>query len=57
MFKYLLMSIVIVPILIGITTAKRYSGRRALSSLTTGCGAYGVLWIGMLCFLTIWWLG
>ena len=54
MFKYLLLSIVIAPVLIGIVAAKRVRG---LPVLMAGGAAYFVFYVGMLYFLKTRWVG
>ena len=57
MFKYLLMSIVIVPVLLGIKAATRRSGLRGLPMVLTGWVLYGLLWLCMLYYLEHRWVG
>lgn len=54
MFKYLLLSIVIAPVLLGIATAKR---GRGLTLLLAGGASYFVLYVAMLYFLKGRWVG
>jgi hypothetical protein len=57
MFKYLLVSIVIVPVLLGVMAANGRGGRRGLSVLRIVWVLYGVLWVGMLYYLENRWVG
>jgi hypothetical protein len=56
-FKYLLMSIVIVPILLGVKAADGRGGPRGLRVLIIGWVLYSILWVGMLYFLRHRWVG
>lgn len=51
MSKYLLMSIVIVPALLGLGAAKVRNGTRARSALRVGWVGYAILWFGALYYL------
>ena len=51
MFKSILMSVAIAPILLGVIAAKRRGGGRDLAVLRVGWIAYAVLWIGALYYL------
>ena len=51
MYKSLLMSIAIVPILLGLIAAKGRKGGRDLASLRVGWIAYSIIWIGALYYL------
>jgi hypothetical protein len=57
LFTYLLMSIVIVPVLLGIKAATNRSGTRGLRMLLNGWVLYGVLWLCMLYFVKHRWVG
>ena len=57
MFKYLLMSIVIVPVLLGMKAATDRSGPNGLRILLAGWVLYGLLWFSMLYFLKDRWVG
>lgn len=54
MFKYLLISIVIVPVLLGIFAARKPNGRLVLG---TSFVVYGILWVALLYFLKRRWVG
>jgi len=56
-FKYLLISIVIVPVLLGIKAADIRSGSRGLRVLIGAWGLYGTLWLAMLYYLKHHWIG
>jgi len=56
-FNYLLMSIVIVPVLLGMKAATSRSGPRGFRLLLTGWVLYGVLWLCMLYYLDRRWVG
>ena len=56
MFKYVLISIVIVPVLLGVKAATYPSGRRGLRVLAVGWILYGVVWVAMLYFLRHRWV-
>jgi len=56
-FKYLLISIVIVPVLLGVKAADGRTGPRGLRVLITGWVLYGVLWLGLLYYLKNHWVG
>ena len=51
MFKSILISITILPILVGVMAAKGRDGGRDLSALRVGWAAYALLWMGALYFL------
>ncbi len=51
MYKSLLMSIAIAPILLGLIAAKGREGGRSFSTLRIGWVAYSVFWIGALYYL------
>jgi hypothetical protein len=55
MFKYLLISIAIVPLLVGVSAAKGDDGRRRRSALRVGWVLYAVLWFGVLYYLRYRW--
>jgi hypothetical protein len=57
MFAYLLMSIVIVPVLLGVKATTRRQGLRGLRMLLTGWVLYAALWLCMLYFLKNRWVG
>lgn len=57
MLKYLLISIVIVPVLLGIVAADRRVGQRDIRLLVTGWLVYSALWIGLLYYLKMHWVG
>jgi hypothetical protein len=50
-FKSILISVTIVPILVGVMAAKGRDGGRDLAALRVGWVAYAVLWLGALYFL------
>ena len=56
MFKYLLMSIVIVPVLLGMKAATSRGGLRGPWVLLTGWVLYSVLWLCMLYYLERRWV-
>jgi hypothetical protein len=56
-FTFLLMSVVIVPVLLGVKAASSRSGPRGLRMLLIGWVLYGVLWLCMLYFLKTRWVG
>jgi hypothetical protein len=56
-FNYLLMSIVIVPVLLGVNAAMSRSGQRGLRMLLTGWVLFGVLYLCMLYYLKHRWVG
>lgn len=51
MFKSILISVAIVPILLGMIAAKGRDGGRDLAALRIGWVAYAVLWFGALYYL------
>ena len=55
MFQDLVISIVIVPVLIGIQAAKFGNGARDRLILRVTWGAYGLLWFGLLYYLRYRW--
>lgn len=55
--KYLLISIVIVPVLLGIKTATGRNGTRGLRDLLVGWVIYSLLWVGLLYLLSRRWVG
>ena len=57
MFKYLLISIVIVPVLLGVKAANTRIGPRGLPVLVVGWVLFSVFWVGMLHYLRQRWLG
>jgi hypothetical protein len=56
-FKYLLLSIVIVPVLLGVKAAEYRSQARGFRVLMIGWAVYGVTWLGMLYYLRDRWVG
>jgi hypothetical protein len=50
-FKYILISMVIVPLLIGVIAVKGRSGAKDYSALRIGWVVYAVFWFGTLYFL------
>ena len=57
MFKLLLISIVIVPVLLGMQAARRRRGRHALGLLLALVLTYDVLYWLMLYYLRVRWVG
>jgi hypothetical protein len=57
MFKLLLISIVIVPVLLGMRAATSGGGRRGLGLLLALLLAYDVLYWAMLYYLRVRWVG
>jgi hypothetical protein len=57
MFKYLFISIVIVPVLLGAKAASVPGGPRGLRVLIAGWVLYSVFWVGMLYYLKHRWVG
>ena len=55
MFKYFLISIAIVPLLVGVSAAKVPDGGRSRSALRIGWFLYAVLWFGVLYYLRYRW--
>lgn len=55
MFKYFLISIVIAPILVGMSAAKGRKGGDNRSALIVGWVVYSVLWFGALYYLRYRW--
>ena len=55
MFKYLLISIAIVPLIVGVIAAKQVDERRSRSSLRVGWILYAVFWFGVLYYLRFRW--
>ena len=55
MFKYFLISIAIVPLLLGIGAAKVPDVKRSRSTLRVGWAVYAVLWFGVLYYLRYRW--
>lgn len=51
MFKSILISIAIAPLLLGVIAAKGRNAQREMGALTVGWLAYVVLWFGALCYL------
>jgi len=51
MFKSILISIAIAPILLGVIAAKGRDGGRDRTALRIGWVAYAVLWVGALYYL------
>jgi hypothetical protein len=56
-FTFLLMSIVIVPVLLGVKAATSRGGLRGYQMLLTGWVLYGVVWLSMLYYLEHRWVG
>jgi hypothetical protein len=54
-FKYFLISIALVPILLGVSAAKERDGARNRSALRVGWLVYAVLWFGVLYYLRYRW--
>ena len=57
MVKYFLISIVIVPVLLGVKAGSIRSGPRGLAVLIAGWVLYSVLWVGMLYYAKGRWVG
>ena len=57
MFKLLLISIVLVPVLLGATAGARRSARAGLVQLLVVVLAYNVLYLLMLYYLRVRWVG
>lgn len=57
MFKYLLISIVIVPVLLGVLAAGNGRTFRGFQALVLGWGIFAALWLFVLHFLRHRWLG
>jgi hypothetical protein len=57
LLKLLLISIVIVPALLGVKAANARVGPRGLRALKTGWLLYGVLWVCLLYYLKHRWVG
>ena len=55
MFKYFLISIVIAPLLAGVTAVKGRDGNRDRSALRVTWIVYAVLWFGVLYYLRYRW--
>ena len=55
MFKYFLISIVIAPLLLGVSAAKGRSAGRSRSALRVGWVVYALLWFGVLYYLRYRW--
>lgn len=53
MFKSILISVAIAPVLLGVIAATGRDSRRARSALTVAWVAYAVLWFGALYFLRL----
>ncbi len=56
MFKYLLISIVLAPLVVGLAAARSSDAVRNRSALRIGWVAYGVLWFGVLYYLRYRWI-
>jgi len=54
-FKYFLISIALVPILLGVSAAKERDGARSRSALRVGWLVYAALWFGVLYYLRYRW--
>jgi hypothetical protein len=50
-FKYLLISIALVPVLLGVAAAKERDGARNRSALRISWLVYAILWFGSLYYL------
>lgn len=57
MFKYLFISVVIVPILLGVKAASVRGGPHSVRVLIGSCVLYSVFWVGMLYYLKQRWVG
>ena len=57
MFKLLLISVVVVPVLLGIQASKKRAGSRGLLTLLTFVFAYDVFYFLMLYYLRLRWVG
>lgn len=55
MFKYFLISIAIVPLLLGVSAAKGRDSTRSRSALRVGWVVYALLWFGVLYYLRYRW--
>lgn len=55
MFKYLIVSIVLAPVLLGIFAASRHDPKAGRSMLRIGWVAFGVSWVALLYFLRYRW--
>ena len=55
MFKYFIISVIIVPALIGVTAGKGRNGEGNRSGLRFGWLVYVVLWVGTLHYLRFRW--
>jgi hypothetical protein len=54
-FKYFLISIAVIPLLLGVSAAKRRDGGRNGSALRIGWVLYALLWFGVLYYLRYRW--
>ena len=57
MFKLLLISVVLAPVWLAIRMARGRSGRRAMAGLLVLVAAYDVLYLLMLYYLHVRWVG
>ena len=55
MFQYMLVSILLAPVLIGVGVANRHGDQRDRKALRVGWIVYSVLWVALLYFLNIKW--
>ena len=55
MFKYFLISITIVPLLLGVGAARGRDLRRGRSALRLGWVVYAIVWFGVLYYLRYRW--
>ena len=55
MFKYFLISIGILPVLVGVSAAKARDAGRSLSALRVSWVVYAILWFGALYYLRYRW--
>lgn len=55
MFKYILISIAIAPLLVGVGAAKQRDGARSRSALRVGWILYALFWFGVLYYLRYRW--
>ena len=55
MFQYFMISIVVVPVLLGVQAARRRERKRSWRLLRIGWVLYAGLWIGMLFYLRYRW--
>lgn len=55
MFKYLLISVVLAPLVVGLISARGDEAARNRSALRIGWAAYAVVWFGVLYYLRYRW--